>query len=164
MTHRDGSQGFRPGARGVAMRDIGSHARRRPTALGNRRSGRAGEPPAGESVGASESLDDPSSAAAALPLRRVDVPHRPRLSCYPADRLPDLYGSLSTLLGITPASDVLAPMSALHPRALGRHHAGLGHPRVQPRPFRGFVVPGRGAHDRDPVHRLRRPRAHRDAG
>ena len=55
---------------------------------------RAGEPAAGESVGVSESLDDPSSAAAALPLRRVDAPHRPRLPCYPpdspTDRLPDL--------------------------------------------------------------------------
>ncbi len=53
MTHRDGvSQGFRPGARGAAMRGIASHAPRleamgRPIALGNRRSGRAGEPPAG---------------------------------------------------------------------------------------------------------------------
>ncbi len=37
---------------------------------------------------ASESLDD--------------VPHRPRLPSYPADRLPDLYGSLSALLGISP--------------------------------------------------------------
>ncbi len=56
---------------------------------------------------ASESLDDPSSAAAALPLRRVDAPHRPRLPCYPpvgpSDRLPDLYGSLSALLGISQA-------------------------------------------------------------
>ena len=69
------------------MRDIASHGPRlkalgRPKALGNRRSGRAGEPAAGEpaadeSVRASESLDD--------------APHRP----------PDLYGSLSTLLGIT---------------------------------------------------------------
>ncbi len=41
---------------------------------------------AGESVGASESLDD--------------VPHRPRPPSYPAERLHDLYGSLSTLLGI----------------------------------------------------------------
>ncbi len=45
---------------------------------------------AGESVRASESL--------------ADVPHRPRLSSYPPvgpkDRLRDLYGSLSTLLGI----------------------------------------------------------------
>ena len=41
------SQGFRPGARGVAMRDIGSHARRSPKALGSRRSGRAGKPPEG---------------------------------------------------------------------------------------------------------------------
>ena len=51
---------------------------------------RAGEPSAGESVGASESLDD--------------APHRPRLPSYPpvgpTDRLRDLYGSLSALLGI----------------------------------------------------------------
>ncbi len=73
------------------MRDIGSHAphlkvMRSPKALGNRRSGRAGEPAVGDSVGASESLDD--------------VPHRLRLPSYPADRLRDLYGSLSALLGI----------------------------------------------------------------
>ncbi len=47
----------------------------------------------GESVRASESLDD--------------VPHRLRLPSYPpvgpTDRLPDLYGSLSTLLGINQA-------------------------------------------------------------
>ena len=72
---------------GAAMQGIASHAGRRPKALGNRRSGRAGEPAAGESVRASGSLDD--------------VPHRPRLSSYPADRLPDLYGSLSALLGIS---------------------------------------------------------------
>ncbi len=56
---------------------------------------RAGEPAAGESVGASESLDD--------------APHRPRLPSYtpggppggPTDRLPGLYGSLSTLLGMS---------------------------------------------------------------
>ncbi len=56
MTHRDGFQGFRPGAHGVAMRDIGSHGPRlkamgRPKALGSRRSGRAGEPVAGEWAG-----------------------------------------------------------------------------------------------------------------
>ncbi len=80
----------------MAMRDIGSHAPHlkamgRPKALGNRRSGRAGEPAAGESVGASESLDD--------------VPQDPRLPSYPpigpADRLPDLYGSLSRTFGMT---------------------------------------------------------------
>ncbi len=70
MTHRDGFPRFWPGARGIAMRDIGSHARHlkamgRPKALGNCRSGRAGEPAVGESVRASESLDD--------------APHRPRL-------------------------------------------------------------------------------------
>ncbi len=80
----------------MAMQGIGSHAphlkvMRNPKALVSRRSGRAGEPAVGESVRASESLDD--------------VPHRLRLSSYPPDgpmdRLPDLYGSLSTLLGIT---------------------------------------------------------------
>ena len=93
------SQGFRPGTRGAAMQGIASPAGRSPKALGSRRSGRAGE-----SVGASASLDDPSSAAAALPLRRMDVPHRPRLPCYPpvgpTDRLPDLYESLSALFGL----------------------------------------------------------------
>ncbi len=78
------------------MRVIASHAPRlkamgRPKALGNRRSGRAGEPAAGESVEASESLDD--------------APQDPRLPSYPpdgpTDRLPDLYGSLSTLLGMS---------------------------------------------------------------
>ncbi len=77
----------------MAMRDIGSHARRSPKApahktCGSRRSGRAGEPAAGESVGASESLDD--------------VPYCPRLPSYPVDRLTDLFGSLSTLFGINP--------------------------------------------------------------
>ena len=79
----------------MAMQGIGSHAPRlkamgRPKALGNRRSGRVGEPAAGESVQASESLDD--------------VPQDPRLPSYlpvgPTDRLRDLYGSLSTGLGI----------------------------------------------------------------
>ncbi len=77
------------------MRDIGSHAPHlkamgRPKALGNRRFGRTGEPAVGESVGASESLDD--------------VPQDPRLPSYPpvgpTDRLHDLYGSLSTRLGM----------------------------------------------------------------
>ncbi len=48
---------------------------------------RAGEPAVGESVRASESLDD--------------VPHRLRLPSYPpngpTDRLHDLYGSLSSM-------------------------------------------------------------------
>ncbi len=77
------------------MRDIGSRAPHlkamgNPKALGSRRSGRAGEPAAGDSMGAPESLDD--------------VPHRPRLPSYPpvdpTDRLPDLYGSLSRTFGI----------------------------------------------------------------
>ena len=94
------------------MRDIGSHAPhlkamgrpppgRKP--LGSRRSGRAGEPAVGESVRASESLDD--------------VPQDPRLSSYPpngpTDRLPDLYGSLSALLGI---SRSIADPARLRPR------------------------------------------------
>ncbi len=78
------------------MRDIGSHAPRlkamgRPKALGSRRSGRAGEPAAGELVGASESLDD--------------IPQDPRLLSYPpvgpTDRLRDLYGSLSRTFGMS---------------------------------------------------------------
>ncbi len=93
------------------MPGIASHAPRlkamgRPKALGSRRPGRAGEPAVGDSMGASESLADPSSAAAALPLRRVDVAQDPRLPSYPpvgpTDRLHDLYGSLSVVLGITP--------------------------------------------------------------
>ncbi len=84
----------------MAMRDIGSHAPHLKTmgcpppgrkSLGNRRSGRAGEPAVGESVGAPESLDD--------------VPHRPRLPSYPADRLRDLYGSIIRTFGITAAVD-----------------------------------------------------------
>ncbi len=39
----------------------------------------------------SKSFDDPSSAAAALPLRRVDAPHRLHHSSYPTSRLRDLY-------------------------------------------------------------------------
>ncbi len=84
MTHRDGFP--RLSARSAWCGD----AERRPKAVGSRRSGRAGEPAAGQSVGASESLDD--------------APHCPRLPSYPpvgpTDRLPDLYGSLSALLGI----------------------------------------------------------------
>ncbi len=71
------------------MRNIGSHAGRRPKALGSRRSGRAGEPAVGDSMGASESLDD--------------VPQDPRLPSYPphgpTDRPRDLYGSLSARFG-----------------------------------------------------------------
>ncbi len=63
MTHRDGFPRF------SASRVPHLKATGRPNALGSRRSGRAGEPAVGESVGASESLDD--------------VPHRPRLPSYP---------------------------------------------------------------------------------
>ncbi len=103
----------------MAMRDIGSpaprlKAMRRPKALGNRRSGRAGEPAAGESVGASESLDD--------------VPQDPRVPSYPpvgpADRLCDLYGSLSTLLGVR-AGIGMSPK----PRAHGSELHGPPRPR-----------------------------------
>jgi hypothetical protein len=81
------------------MRHIESHAPHlkamgRPKALGNRRSGRAGEPAVGDSMRASESLDD--------------VPQDPRLPSYPpvgpTHRLHDLYGSLSTTFGITSSS------------------------------------------------------------
>ncbi len=53
-------------------------------------SGRAGEPAAGEPVGAPESLDD--------------APQDPRLHSYPpvgpTNRPPDLYGSLSRTFGL----------------------------------------------------------------
>ena len=66
----------------MAMRDIGSHvphlkAMGSPKALGSRRSGRAGEPAAGESVRASESLAD-------VPIARGFPPTRPlarRIAC-----------------------------------------------------------------------------------
>ncbi len=76
----------------------------RPKALGSRRSGRAGEPAAGESVRASESLDD--------------APQDPRLPSYPpvgpADRPPDLYGSLSTLFGLSTRGG-FQPILGSHP-------------------------------------------------
>ena len=73
------------------MPGIASPARRRPKApahktWGNHRSGRAGEPAVGESVRASESLDD--------------ARHRPWLPSCPADRPRDLYGSLLRTFGI----------------------------------------------------------------
>ncbi len=109
------------------MRDIGSRAPRlkamgSPKALGNRRSGRAGEPAAGESVGASESLDD--------------VPQDPRLPSYPpvgppvgpTDRLPDLYGSLSARLGISRSNRQLACAGRL-----GHDTPTPGRPRAETR-------------------------------
>ena len=102
------------------MQGIASHAPRskalgRPKVLGNRRSGRAGESAAGESVGASESLDD--------------APQDPRLPSDPPDGPPhrpsDLYVSLSTPLGIilagqTPdllkAADLSGPLLGGHLR------------------------------------------------
>ncbi len=117
----------------MAMRDIGSHAPRlkamgRPKALGSRRSGRAGEPAAGESVRASESLDD--------------VPQDPRLPAYPpigpTHRLRDLYGSLSTLLGIistivgiTPATGAIWFSPGRQPTGgtAGRGDRGAAHGR-----------------------------------
>ncbi len=98
----------------MAMAGLATPKRPRPKAVGSRRSGRAGEPAAGESVRASESLDD--------------VPQDPRLPSYPplgpTDRLRDLYGSLSARLGISSRgggtvvgfctnSDVILGMSAI---------------------------------------------------
>ncbi len=72
------------------MRGIASHAGRRPPPA--RKPWEAAVPVAQANRQrangrASESLDD--------------VPHRPQLPSYPADRLPDLYGSLSTRLGMS---------------------------------------------------------------
>ena len=97
MTHRDGfprlsaRSAWRSGAGHRTSHAPHLKAMGRPKALGNRRSGRAGEPAAGELVGASESL--------------ADVPHRPRLPSYPpvgpTHRLRDLYGSKSRTFGIS---------------------------------------------------------------
>ncbi len=85
MTHRDGFPRLSASTR-VARRcgTSQSHGPRlkamgRPKALGSRRSGRPGE-----SAGVSESLDDPSSAAAALPLRKGGCPTGPAASLHPA--------------------------------------------------------------------------------
>ncbi len=95
------------------MRYIVRNAGRRPKALGNRRSGRAGEPAAGDSVRASESLDD--------------VPQDPRLFSYPpigpTDRPPDLYGSLSRTFGIVPRTVDISRSRGPGSRA-GRARAG----------------------------------------
>ncbi len=67
-----------------------------------------------ELVGASESLDD--------------VPHRPRLPSYPADRPRDLYGSLSALLGIRRLSEfALAPVDHGADQVFAMHQAGQQH-------------------------------------
>ena len=67
----------------------------------------------------------------------ADVPHRPRLPSYPARRLHDLYGSLSTLLGITiPGTSAFqAIMSALRPNS-GPRRRDIGTAGVDP--FRKF--------------------------
>ncbi len=81
MTHRDGFP--RLSARSAWRGDAG-HSQ--PCGTPSESLGKP--PPVGQANRrrASESLDD--------------VPHRPQLPSYPADRLPDLYGSLSALLGM----------------------------------------------------------------
>ncbi len=113
MTHRDGDPRF--SARSAWRGDVG-HRKPcgTPSALGAESLGLQDlekPPPVARAnrqwapLRASASRDDPSSAAAALPLRRVGAPHRLRPpSCSllgPADRPRDLYGSLSALLGIS---------------------------------------------------------------
>ncbi len=92
MTHRDGFP--RLSARSAWRGDAGPREPYAPS----------------KSHAPSESLGKPSPVARANRQRAngraseslADVPHRPRLPSYPADRLPDLYGSLSALLGISP--------------------------------------------------------------
>ncbi len=83
MTHRDGFP--RISARSAWRGDAGHRKPRatQPESLGK-------PPPVAQANRrrASESLDD--------------APHRPRRPSYPADRLRDLYGTLSALLGIIP--------------------------------------------------------------
>ncbi|MCH9013543.1 MAG: DUF4863 family protein, partial [Proteobacteria bacterium] len=82
------------------MQGIASHARRRPKTLGNRLRSRR------RSAGGRRKASTMS-------------PHRPRLPSYPADRLRDLYGSLSALLGISvdvvQLEDIVGPHHA-HPK------------------------------------------------
>ena len=94
MTHRDGFP--RLSARSAWRGDAGH---RKPCGTPSESPGKPpvrsrGRTGSGRIGGASESLDE--------------APHRPRLPSYPpvgpADRLPDLYGSLSAFLGITPRS------------------------------------------------------------
>ena len=96
MTHRDGFP--RLSARSAWRGDAGH---RKPCAPS-------------ESYGQPESLGKPPSVAQANRRRAseslADVPHRPRLFSYPpvgpTHRLPDLYGSLSTRLGISDRAGV----------------------------------------------------------
>ena len=81
MTHRDGFP--RLSARSAWRGDAGH---RKPCGTPSESPGKPPPVARANRRRASESLDD--------------VPHRPRLPSYPADRLPDLYGSLSALLGI----------------------------------------------------------------
>ena len=58
-----------------------------------------------KSIGPSESLGETAVPVGPANRRRAsesldDVPHRPRLPSYLADRRPDLYGSLSRTFGI----------------------------------------------------------------
>ncbi len=95
MTHRDGFP--RLSARSAWRGDAGH---RKPCATQPESLGKP--PPVGQANRrrASESLDD--------------VPHRPRLPSYPADRLPDLYGSLSTLLGISGCAIIISRRSSVY--------------------------------------------------
>ncbi len=100
MTHRDGFPhasrlGF--SARSAWRGDAGHRKPRSPSTS------------IGPSAPGAESLGKPPPVAWANRQRATgrasgsldEVPHRLRLPSYPADRLPDLYGSLSTLLGIS---------------------------------------------------------------
>ncbi len=104
MTPRDGFPRF--SARSAGRGDAGH---RKPFATLSKSLGKPSLVARANRRQVSKGLDDTSSAAAALPLRRVDAPQGPRLPSDPpdgppdgpSDRLRDLYGSLSTLLGIS---------------------------------------------------------------
>ena len=96
MTPRDGFPRF--SARSAGRGDAGH---RKPFATLSKSLGKPSLVARANRRQVSKGLDDPSSAAAALPLRRVDAPHRPRRLSYPADRPRDIHGSFSARHGIT---------------------------------------------------------------
>ncbi len=128
MTHRDGFPRL-----SVRSAWRGDARHRKPCGTPSESLGK--QPPVGQANRrrASESLDD--------------VPHRSRLPCYPpggpSDRPRDLYGSLSTLLGISarlePPGSAGTKIARKMPEAFGegnRRRRPIGFSKLRPHEFR----------------------------
>ncbi len=103
--HQTAGAPIKAWTKGVAMQGIASHAGRRPSPgrkpLGNRRSGRAGEPAAGEPAAGESAAGEPAAGESVGASKSLaDVPQDPRLPSYPADHPRDLYESLIRTFGI----------------------------------------------------------------